>query len=280
MFFADPEVPDVAQPDPEGQGDGGNQGAPYQEYLDRIPEEARDEAEAAFKAFDANTTRKFQDAAEFRKQWEPLADTGVNSLSSDEVAWLVQFRQAMEDPQVMQQWWDGYAAQNGLTPKQAEEAQAAAADEYGFQDPNQQQLEQLLEQRLGPLSQQLEQFSTRFDQQDQQAREADAARFIDGQVTGLEEKHGAFDDQTKQLINTLAGAYIESDPMNAIPRAYEDLQRWRNDVEKSALQAKVDAPKPAESGGVPLVTPEQYKRIDDPGVKNAAIEFLQHSNRA
>ena len=269
------ELTDVIQP--EGQGDGGTGGdPPYADYLSRIPQDAREDVEPIFKEWDANVNKKFQSHAEFRKQWEPLQETGINQLSSDEVSWLVQFRQALDDPQTMQQWWEGYARENGLTPAEAE---AEALDEFGIVDP-QQQLEKLLEDRLSPLSKQLEQFSSRFEQQDQQAAMAEAGRFIEGQIGQLKEKHGEFDKETEELINTLAGRYIESDPMNAIPRAWDDLQRWRNDVEKSALQAKVSQPGPAESGGVPDVTPPQHKRIDDPAVKNSAMEWLRNQNRA
>lgn len=279
MSITDPSNADDVQP--EGQGDGGTQGAPYQEYLDRIPEEVRGDVEPVFKDWDGNVTKRFQEQAEFRKQWEPLADTGVNQLSPEQVSYAVQLFQAMDDPSVMQPWIEAYVQQHGLTlaQQQAAAAEASAVDEFGYQDP-QQQLEKLLEERLGPLSQQLQQFGSRFEQQDQQARESEALDYINGQVKVLETEHGAFDDKTKELLNTLAGRYIESDPMNAIPKAWGDLQQWRNDVEKSALQAKVDAPTPAETGGVPSVTPETHSRIDAPGVKEQALQFLRNQNRA
>ena len=44
---------------PEGQGQ-----SPYHDYLERIPEDARGVAEEAFRAWDANTTRQFQEAAQ------------------------------------------------------------------------------------------------------------------------------------------------------------------------------------------------------------------------
>jgi hypothetical protein len=197
---------------------------------------------------------------------------------------MVAMRQAVDDPAVMKQWIDGYAKEHNLTFGEAAAAvqqQAAdpTLDEFAYEDPSK-QLEKLLEEKLSPISQQVQEFNSWREQQSQQAAQAEALRFIDGQVAGLEEKHGAFDDKTKQLLNTLAGAYVESDPMNAITRAYDDLTRWRNEIETSTLQGKVDAPSPAETGGVPDVSPEQHSRIDSAGVKDAAIEFLRNSNRA
>jgi hypothetical protein len=269
---------DAAQPD-EGQDGEGTSGAPYQEYLDRIPEELREDVEPVFRDWDGQVTKRFQDAAEFRKQWEPLQDTGIHKYDPGDVAWMVQFREALNDPQSIQQWFDSYAKENGLTSAQAQQQLEQAVDDYEYQDPSQQNFERLLEDKLNPLLQKLEQYDGRFAEQEQQKALADAERIINGQITELEQKHGEFNEETKELINTLAGRYIDSDPMNAIPRAYDDLQRWQNNVEKSALQAKVDAPAPAEGGGIPSVTPDQHKRIDSPGVKEAAIEFLRNGNR-
>src|ERR1035437_4782758 len=70
------EDDEVVQP-PEGQGDQSNS-SPYAEYLDRLPEEVRGDVEPVFRDWDAQTTRKFQDAAKYRKQWEPLEQTGVS----------------------------------------------------------------------------------------------------------------------------------------------------------------------------------------------------------
>lgn len=279
MSFTDPSA-EPAQPE-EGQGEEASGGSPWESYLDRIPEDARDVASEAFRDMEANATKKFQEHSEFRKQWEPLAQTGVNDLSPEEVSWLVQFRGALEDPQIMQQWWEGYARENGLTVAEAQ-AQAEATDDFGFQDP-QQQLEKLLEERLGPLSKQLESFSSRFEQQDQQTALAEAGRTIDRQVAALEKEHNngtKFDDETRELVDVFASRYIESDPMNAINRGWTDLQKLRNDVEKQALQGKVNQPAPAESGGIPDVNPPEHKRIDSPAVKDAALEWMRNQNRA
>jgi hypothetical protein len=275
---------DDVQPEDPGQGDPGTQGAPYQEYLDRIPEELRGDVEPVFRDWDGQVTKRFQDQAEFRKQWEPFSETGVSQLSPEDASYAVQLFQAMADPQTMKQWWDGYSQANGLTPDQQQQQQQQQPqdqqDDYGFQDPSQQQFEKLLEDKLGPLMSKLEAYDGRFEQQDQQAAMAEASQFIEGQLSELKGKHGEFDKDTEELINTLAGRYIESDPMNAIPRAYDDLQRWQNQYEKTVLQGKVDAPAPAETGGVPDVSPEQHRSIEDPRVKDAAIEFLRNSNRA
>jgi hypothetical protein len=278
VSFADPSAEPAQLP--EGQGEEASGSSPWETYLDRIPEDARDVATEAFREMEANANKKFESHAEFRKQWEPLQETGINQLSPEEVSWLVQFRQALEQPDVMQQWWEGYAKENGLT---VAEAQAQAADDdFGFQDPSQ-QMEKLLEERMAPLMKKLEEYDGRFQQQTQAQQQAEATQYIDGQIGALEKEHNEgnkFDDETKGLIELFAQKYVDSDAMNAIPRGYADLQHLLNTNEKKALQGKLNQPPPAEGGGVPDVNPPEHKRIDDPAVKNAALEWMRNQNRA
>jgi hypothetical protein len=271
VSLTDPPVDDTQ---PEGQGDVGESGNPvYAEYLDRIPEDAREVAEEAFRDWDTRTQQRFQEAADFRKQWEPLAQTGISDLSAEEVAWLVQFRGALEDPQVMQQWWNGYAEQNGLAAAPPEQQQTL--DEYGgYQD--QAAIEALVEQRLGPVVQALEQFNERFVQQDQQAAEAQAMQYIEGQLAELEQKHGA--DFNREMVELFTTRHIDADPMNAVPKAWADWQKVRNGIEKAAMQPKLEAPPPAEGGGVPDTMPPKLDTFRD--AEATAKEMLRNMNRA
>lgn len=277
--MTDLNTPDVEQPD-GGQDDGGG-GAPYQEYLDRIPEQFRDEVEPIFKEWDGNVTRRFQESADFRKQWEPLQETGIHELEPDAVSWLVQLHAALDQPDIMQQWWDSYAKEHGLGAEQAPaEDQSIPLDEFGM--PDSQQFEKLLEERLGPLSKQLEEFGQRFQQSDQQAAQAEAQTYIDGQLSKLAQEHNngtPFDSETVDLIDRFASKYIDSDPLNAIPKGYADLQKLLNQREQQVLQGKLNQPPPAETGGVPAGAPEKYKRFDDPAVRQQALDVLRNMNR-
>src|SRR5438132_770700 len=82
---------------------------------------------------------RFQDAADFRKSWEPYEQAGVNQFSPEQVQWGLEFMQALENPQAIQQWYEQYAQQNGL---QAEQGQQPAPDEFAYDQPSQEQLEQ------------------------------------------------------------------------------------------------------------------------------------------
>jgi len=269
VSITDPQADD-AQPQ-EGQGSEASGGSPWESLLSRFPDDVRDQAAEAFREQEANANKRFEEHASFRKQWEPLANTGVDQLSAEEVAWLVQFRGALEDPQTMQQWWDGYAQQNGLNQPQEPEAQPL--DDFGFQDPA--QLQQLIDQATGPLKQQLEQMQARAEEQDRQQAESQAHQYIDGQLKELESKHGK--EFNREMAELFASKYIDSDPLNAVPRGWADFEQARNAIEKQALQPKVDAPAPAEGGGVPDTSPDKMPGFGSPELKDVAMQFLRNN---
>ena len=276
---------DDVQPD-EGQGGGGEQDAPYAEYLNRIPEEVRGDVEPVFREWDANVTRRFQEHSQARERWAPYEELGVNRLSPDEVQWALDFRQAaVDNPQAVKEWFSQYAQTHNLTePAPPPEPTYEQPTFDGYDDPQQQQqqFERLLKQQLEPLQQKLEQYDQRWEQMEFAERKAEADRFVQGQLDELKAKHPdefkiAGEFGAEKMIDRLIGPYIESDPRNAVQRAFSDYQSWRADIEKQTLQAKVDAPAPAEAGGAADVTPEKFSRIKD--VEEQAREFLRNSNR-
>lgn len=277
--MTDLNTPDVEQPD-DGQDDGGTQAAPYAEYLDRIPEQLRGDVEPVFKDWDANVTRRFQESAELRKQFEPLKETGIHELDPEAVSWLVTLHGALDKPEVMQQWWQSYAQENGLT---VAEAQAEAEADTGLEDfgvDDFQRFEKALEERLSPLQQKLDAYEQRFAQSDQQQALAEAQRYVDGQLSELATKHNdgtPFDQEMVDLIERFSAKYEATDPLNAIPKGFADLQKFINGTERQTLQAKLAQPKPAEGGGVPDVSPERHKRIDDPAVREQVLAMLRNS---
>lgn len=277
MSVTDPTA-DPAQP--EGQGGEASGGSPWESYLDRFPEEVRDTAADAFREMEGNATKRFQEHSEYRKSWEPYEQLGVNQQDPQALQWALQLAElAQGDPQGFKQWYEGYAQQNGLQANAVED-QPAGVDEFNYQDP-QQQLESLLEQRLSPFQQQLEQISSRFEQQEEQARQQEASQFIEGQLAELAKTHGdEFDREAVELFlpHFVEQARTAEDLKRAVPQAFEMFQTQRNKWQKAAFQSKVDAPAPAEGGGVPDMSTEKPKTISE--VRASAVEFLRNGNRA
>jgi hypothetical protein len=242
---------DGVQPE-EGQGAQTQQDSPWAQYLERIPEEARDAATEAFKDWDGNVTKRFQEAADFRKQMEPFAPL-VTGRSAEEIEWGLQFRDAAaNDPKAVKEWFEGYAQQHGLT-----EAETDQLEQDLLTDPD---INQALQTQLGPLQQQVEAIQARFEQQDHAVRLQEAQTMITTQLDAEEKRLG--DAFNREAIEGLAGKYIEADPNNAIQRAAQDWEQIYNQIQTGTLQKKVDTSRPAaETGGVANGAPEEIKSL-------------------
>ena len=251
------QMPDPVQP--EGQGGGGNE-APYAEYLNRIPEAVRSDVEPVFKEWDANVTQRFQDAAEYRKTWEPYEQIGVSQQPPEVVEWLMQFYDAHNNnPQAVVEWAQGYAQEHGLAlAEAAQEEEQFGYDALGY-DP--QQLEKLLEAKLGPLTSRFEQFEQWQQQQEQAARMSQAEHYIEGQLKELEQKHGQEFD--REAIDPFLARYVETDPRNAVPKAWNDYQAFKARIEKGFVGARESLGQPPEGSGPADARPPQIKSLAD-----------------
>lgn len=265
--MADEIIADDVQPEAvEGQGGESAEGsqAPYADYLSRIPEEVRGDVEPVFRDWDANVTKRFQEASEYRKGWEPYEQIGVNQHDPATVQWALQFAQAAQhDPQSIQQWFENYAQERGLTPAQAaQELEQQSFEEMGgYGDPDAQRLEQLLQQQLQPLQQQLQQMTQWQAQQEYGARMAQATQYVNSQMEELKSKHP--DEFDEKLVEKLLPQYIETDPVNAVQRAFEDSRAIRNQIEHGFVKSKTNQPDPALSGGPADLTPPPVKSLKE-----------------
>ena len=279
MSFTDPSA-DEAQPI-DGQGsEAAGGGSPWEQHLTRFPEGFRDEASSVFKEMEGDFTRKFQDAAQYKQGWEPYEQSGVKNYDPEAVSWMIQFYDAYQNnPQAVVDHIKEYATERGLSfgeAAQQVQQQQQQTDEFGFYgQPDQQQLQSLVDQATGPLKQQLEQLQGHIEQQQQQSAQAEATRYIEGQLKELEGKHG--DEFNRDMVERFAAKYVETDPMNAIPNGWRDYQEFRNGLEKSVFQKAANAPAPAATGGPPDTSPQKFTGIHDPAVLSQARQFLENN---
>lgn len=287
MSFTDPSVEPV-QPDPGQGGDDSAGDPPYAEFLNRVPEQLRGEVEPVFRDWDARTTQRFQEASDFRRQWEPYQETGVNRYDPNSVEWALQFFEAQQtNPEAVKAWYESYAQEHGLTVAEAAAEQAQQQQQQSYQSYDEfgaaadtQALESALKAQIGPLQSQIESL-TRFQQQaEQQQREAEAERFLASQVAELRDKHpDAFADTgpygAEQMIGRLQEQYINTDPLNAVPRAFADYQAIVGQIERNALQSKVNPPSAALAGGAANGAVEAPKTLGE--ARERANAFLAQS---
>jgi hypothetical protein len=212
----------------EGQGQ-----APYSEYLDRLPEDIRGDVEPIFKDWDSNVTKKFQEAAEFRKQWEPFSDLGLNDVPREEVENLLALRElAANDPEQFDAWLAETARERGLIE--------AIEDESLYEDES-----EPMDDRLSPLQSKLEQLEAWKEEQEYEARVAEATKLVEQQVVEASQKHP---DVPQELAEQFLASFAESDPENAVSLAFEAAEKWMAQIQQGMVQDKLAQPEAAEQG--------------------------------
>jgi len=82
---------------PEGQGLPDAETGLYD--LSTVPEEYRSHVERIAKDIDRNVNAKLQQAAEYRQQWEPFGELGLQDIGHEGLGALLQFAQDVSDPE-------------------------------------------------------------------------------------------------------------------------------------------------------------------------------------
>jgi flagellar biosynthesis/type III secretory pathway chaperone len=255
---------DVVQPD-EGQGGGSEGTSPYAEYLERIPEEVRDQVEPVFRDWDANTTRRFQESSEFRKAWEPYEQIGVNQHDPEAVKWGLEMREAaINNPQAVAEWYQQYAQQYGLN--------AAEEQLEAIVDPDVERLvNERLQQQLGPIAEQLGPLLEWRDKQEQERAEKAAAADIERQLEELK-----IGPEERARVEMFVPRHM-NDPEHAIQKAVEDFRNLQKQIESDWVKAKSEQPDGAERGGRPDGTPDPVNSLQEAG--RIALERLRQAER-
>jgi hypothetical protein len=238
---------DAAQPD---QGQGGD--APYAEYVNRFPEEYQGLAEEVIRELDGKTTQRFQQNAETMRGWDGYEDTGIRRYQPDQVTNLVQFADALSEPERIKEWYfNVYAPANGLIDEQPD--QFTATDDYSYQETG---FEDSLKRALEPIQGQMQAMNDWRQQQEDEAAVRAAQQHVEDQLRALEEQHG--DRFDREWVEHYIPRYYD-DPYNAVQRAFQDTQDRRKQIEDELLAQKAAQPAPALSGGAPNVAPVDVK---------------------
>jgi hypothetical protein len=255
--MTDPSQPvqaDAPQEAPDAQGQQDTNNGLYPD-LSAVPEDVRDLVTPLLKQFEGNVTRKFQEAADFRKTWEPFQELGVQDVDPDELRELLAFRDLAQDPDQFKAWYQAVGQEMGL---HGEEQPAAPSDAANLEET----LGKLLDQRLGPIEQ-------AYRQQEEQSRLQAAESFVSTKLEELTTQHGDFD---KDAVCQLALAY---DGQDAIERGFADYQRLVGQVEKGVFENKLNQPEAPSQGGRPATQVPPITNFDD--AKKAALAMVQQA---
>jgi hypothetical protein len=270
---------------PEGgvpPADGTQGGQPPVIDLEGIdhPEELRPYLEQYIREkVDPTVGEKLREAAETRKQFEPLSGIeGLSDIDPEALGQLVAFHEIASDPEQFTEWFTDVARESAkANPEQFEEWWANLGremdwlDDDGEGDAGDGELEDdprisALEQQLAEMRQAQQQEA---GQREQSQRVQERQQVIDGQLNESLAKLGEMDDEAKaaarQDILKLAIAYAD-DPDNSIPKAFEDYLRITGKGASDLIDSKLEQP----DGGLPRgraadsrpeVTPDNVKEI-------------------
>lgn len=241
-------MPEDAQP-VEGQGGEATE-SPYDSYLQTVPPEAREAAETWFRDTSKGLDAKLQEAAEFRKQWEPYGS--VEALPSYDPQSLTQLlewhQQVSQSPEAFKEWLANTAREEGLTP--AEEAEVEQEAIEGEMTP--QAIEALIAEkaaeRIAPLEQRLENWEVEraVDAEDQSIR---------SEFERLQAENGVTLTNDQKAIVVDLGINHEGQG-SWVQHGFERFQSMSSAAQKAFVEDKTKAPPTAVSpGGVASLEP-------------------------
>lgn len=246
-------VAEGSEVQPEGQGQQDAHDGLYD--LSSIEDPAiRSEVERIAKDIDRNVNGKLQEAAEYRKGWEPYEQLGVNELDPDGLGALLQFAEALSDEETAREALLQIAETVGVDLAGVDPVGEATED-----DPIasvQQELEDLRQWRQAQEEREL--YAT---------VEAEEAQRLEAEWAEVEEAHGRpFTDDEKVRLRDLAIRFV-ADSEQPIKDAYEFITSVAGQAQSDLVDQAPDQPSPAEPGGQastavePVETFEEAERL-------------------
>lgn len=274
---------EAAQPPaPSGGGDGASgaqDGSPFAAVLEAVPQ-GREAVEAALKKVEGGITQRFQEAADFRKQWEPYADMGLSEVPAEQLQEQVALGRLFADPasinpeqinsEALSAAWERIGDHFGFF-EDGEPAGGQPAQQQGQGlDPAVQQVIDGLKQQVTDLQQSLEPVLNGYQSQEQERRVQAADEAISTALDKLESEHpGAVN---RELVNALAYPYADQGAEKAIELAFRDSQQFTGAIERGMVENKTGQPAPAAGEARPDTTPPTIATFED--AKKAARQRL------
>lgn len=200
----------------------------HEQFVSSAPEHLRDAARELVPSWDQYVQRQFTDNADYRKQWEPYEQLGINQIDPGDLEELLEFQNILGDEDNFRQWYQdmgellGVNGDNGNDPD---------ADEYT--DP---ELAEVKGQ-LGQIMQYLQQQEEQQQQQQQQQAFQETAMQVRQELDGLKKDNPNLTEEDEDYICTLALRYDSDD---AIQRGYQDFQKLMGRAENGVFNNKTD----------------------------------------
>lgn len=256
-------MPDDVQP-AEGQGADGTDSGLYD--LDSVDPEIRDQLTPHLKAIEGNVTKKFQEAAEERKQWQPYEELGLKDMNPEAVKQLLDFAQLAQNPEQFAQWWKTAGEEMDLFEKDE-------LDLEDLEDLDKEKIQELVEKQV---SEKLNPIQEKIQTQEQERLAQKAEAEIASKLEGIRKDNPDLPEGAEDMIVRLAYSYADEEA-DAVAKGFEDYQSLIGQGEKSLFEKKAQQPTPAEGPGAASTSPEKITSFSDPRLTEMATERLRKS---
>lgn len=237
--------------------------------LETVDPEIREHLAPHLKAIEANATKKFQEAAEYRKGWAPYEDLGLKDVPPETVEQLLDFLQVASDPTQFAEWWKAAGEERGLF-----EAQTEGAGLEGIEDLSPDKIQEMIAEQiakgLNPIQETLQ-------AQEQSRLEQQANQEIEDQLKQIRADNPELPEGAENAIVRLAYSYADEDGSSAIEKGFEEYKALISQGEKGLFEQKANQPGVPEGAGAPSTTTEPITSFGDPRLKASAAERLRKS---
>jgi hypothetical protein len=235
--------PDVTADVAEGQATDQSSSPLWDSWLaeNEVPEPAHGYVRDALKHHDGLTTKKFQEHAEFRKQWEPYAGIeGFDQWDPEDLAEALPVIQMLMDEDQQVDAVRSMAISLGLLPEDGEDDEPFADDLDDGGEPEGPPA--WFEAQFAPMREFME-------RQQQQELAESSQRYIDKGFEAIRSELGRdLTDGEDADIRDRAEGYARRGDQDPIASAWAAHKKVRTQVEKDFLGSKSQEPGRAEIG--------------------------------
>lgn len=230
---------DPVQPD---EGQGGESAGTFESYLSTVPEDVREHVEPYLKEAEKNVNGRLQEAADFRKTWEPYKDTlDPQAYPPEQLSELLAWHQQVtSSDEAFKSWLSGASKEAGLTP--GEEAALEEAEVSGelTREEVQKLIEEQAEQRVAPLREELTAFQT------EQAVNAEEGK-IRSRIGDLQKEAGVELTEAQKADVFELGANDPGDDW--VKTGWDRYMAIAANAQKAFVQEKTKQPSPSLTAG-------------------------------
>lgn len=234
----------------QGEGVASDSGSDGLYDLESVPAELREHVSPILKNIEGNVTKRFQEAADFRKTWEPYADLGVSDVAPETMEQVLNWLEMTNDPAQYRSWLEAQAQQAGLLQAGGAGNDDDDVDLGGFEGLDEGQVmtrEQFQKELEAFKAEQKAEHELTVAQQ-QTERELNARFDTLSQELGLSELEEDKRRVHENAIWAIAQSQYSGD-QDPVGKAFADYKALIGQTETDLLRRKLNVPAPPEGGG-------------------------------